>query len=325
MRATFYVCLVVLLSVGGLYTAIVPPRPIAAQSGETGADVVAAVNAYRVSQGKAALPVDGTLMVAAQVQADWMATIHRGSHRGPGDSMPGDRALAAGFVGGRSVSENVAGGTLGFMTAAMVVEHIWTPSMGHRLTMLADATHIGAGVASDSENTYFALLIGDARGGGIGALDATMVASQGGAPETPPGTPAPTAYYVAPIIRATPDEQGTITHKVGVGQTAWAIAAIYGVDLETMLQINGLQRPVYLHPGDEIIVKLGPNATPPPRAPTSHTVQDGESAWTIAAHYGITLDALLEANGLERPAILQPGDVLTIPPPQPATTPTPET
>lgn len=323
MRAASILCLVAILITGGLHTVIAPPRTVVAQSGETGADVVAAVNAYRVSQGRAALPVDGTLMVAAQVQADWMATIHRGSHRGPNDSMPQDRANAAAYGG--SVRENVAGGTLGFMTAALVVEKIWQPSMGHRLTMLADATHIGAGVAADSENTYYALLIGDMRGAGIGALDATMVASQGGTSDTPPSTPAPTAYYVAPIIRATPDEQGTITHKVGIGQTAWAIAAIYGVDLETMLQINGLQRPVFLHPGDTIIVELGPNATPPPRVPRSHTVQESESAWTIAATYGITLDELLAANGLERPAILQPGDVLTIPPPQPATTPTPET
>ena len=64
--------------------------------------------------------------------------------------------------------------------------------------------------------------------------------------------------------------------------------------------------------GDEIYVRLGPNVTPAPKD-IHHVVTEGQSAWTIAAMYNVTLDALLEANRLERPVILKPGDMLVIP------------
>ncbi len=53
-------------------------------------------------------------------------------------------------------------------------------------------------------------------------------------------------------------------------------------------------------------------------------MQPGQSAWTIAAHYGIDLVELFALNNLIETSILQPGDVLLVRPPQPATsTPSP--
>src|SRR5690606_10734867 len=68
------------------------PRPVFAQSGETGADIVEAVNRYRVEQGMPARAVHPALMVAAQRHAEWLAANHQGSHIGEGGSMPDDRA-----------------------------------------------------------------------------------------------------------------------------------------------------------------------------------------------------------------------------------------
>ncbi len=50
----------------------------------------------------------------------------------------------------------------------------------------------------------------------------------------------------------------------------------------------------------------------PAAAPKSrtHTVRSGESAWTIARRYGITVKALLSRNGLDRNSVLKPGMVL---------------
>ncbi len=309
-----------------LLALLVGAAPLGAQSGETGYDVVEAVNAYRVSQGKAPLEVHPALMLAAQRHADWMAANHTSSHLGEGGSMPDDRAAAAGYVG--IARENVAGGTVGYVTIEMSVERGWAQSQGHRLTMLADAQHIGGGTAADSETQYYVLLVGSSSYAGFSAVDRAMTGGQSAGPSAPasgptrrpgpvsaPGTPTPAPIYVAPIEIAEPGEDGTQIHVVRPGQTAWAIAAVYGVDLDDMLALNGLQRPVILQPGDEIVIRLGPDATPPPRAPQTYTVQDGDSAWSIAATHGITLDALLAANDLQRPAILQPGDVVIIPRP----------
>jgi LysM domain len=54
-------------------------------------------------------------------------------------------------------------------------------------------------------------------------------------------------------------------------------------------------------------------------------VRQGETAWTIAARYGLTLDELLNLNGLSRGTSLQPGDKLLIRRPEPSTTPPPPT
>lgn len=296
-------------------------RPVFAQSGETGADIVEAVNRYRVEQGMPALAVHPALMLAAQRHAEWIAANHQGSHIGEGGSMPDDRAAAAGYPG--AARENVASGALNYITAAWAVDSVWATSQGHRLTMLAEAEHIGAGTAWDSRDQYFVLLIGSTSGYGFAVIDAIMTGRQPPpAAATPaPGRSTPTGPLpavtsirapVIPIQIAEPGENGSVVHVVQPGQTAWAIAAVYGVDLNTLLAINGLKRPAILHPGDEIYVRLGPDMMPAPRT-VHHVVVEGESAWTIAAIYNVTLDALLEANQLERPVILKPGDILVIP------------
>jgi LysM repeat protein len=52
---------------------------------------------------------------------------------------------------------------------------------------------------------------------------------------------------------------------------------------------------------------------PPTATPIVHVVVLGETLETIATGYGISQAALLEANGLEAPADLKPGDQLIIP------------
>ena len=311
-----------------LLALLVGAAPLGAQSGETGYDVVEAVNAYRVSQGKPPLEIHPALMLAAQRHADWMAANHTSSHMGEGGSMPDDRAAAAGYVG--LARENVAGGTVGYATVAWAVERGWAQSQGHRLTMLADAEHIGGGTAADSETQHYVLLIGSSTYAGFSTVDAIMTGRQSeqGA-ESPPSLGPPTAcadesdrgaghahprpIYVAPIV----SRSGRGQHADSRGPArpdGVAIAAVYGVDLDEMLALNGLTRPVILHPATRSAIRWGrmPRLHRARRKPTR---QEGESAWAIAATHGITLDALLAANDLVRPAILQPGDTLIIPRP----------
>jgi LysM repeat protein len=58
-----------------------------------------------------------------------------------------------------------------------------------------------------------------------------------------------------------------------------------------------------------------PHSLPPPREfVDQYTVQAGDTLGSIAQSYGITLEALMQANGLNEAAILSIGDVLNIPP-----------
>ena len=66
----------------------------------------------------------------------------------------------------------------------------------------------------------------------------------------------------ASFIISQPDESGAIYHEVQPGQTAWTIAAQYGVDLAELLKLNGLTEDSILHPGDVLTIRA-------PDAPTS--------------------------------------------------------
>ncbi len=118
------------------------------------------------------------------------------------------------------------------------------------------------------------------------------------------------------------------THIVQEGQSAWTIASLYGIKLDTLLWLNSLSPDAFLQPGDELLIRLEEGQAPPP-TPTprlTHVVQSGQSAWSIAAQYGLTVAQLLEFNGLTEGAILQPGDELRIralpPTPTPTSVPT---
>lgn len=68
-----------------------------------------------------------------------------------------------------------------------------------------------------------------------------------------------------------------------------------------------------------------PTATPflqtpttTPAEPAVYVVQGGDSLWKIANSYGITVDALVEANGISKDDVIHPGQELVIPVPDQA-------
>lgn len=56
-----------------------------------------------------------------------------------------------------------------------------------------------------------------------------------------------------------------------------------------------------------------PTATPADCEPMDYEVQDGDTLAALADSYGVTIDAIAEASGLEDPDVLAIGDKLTIP------------
>lgn len=65
-----------------------------------------------------------------------------------------------------------------------------------------------------------------------------------------------------------------------------------------------------------------PTTTLPSMRPARYEVQPGDSLGSIATRFGLTIDSLLAANGLDNPNALEAGTILNIPGPN-ATTPPP--
>ena len=108
----------------------------------------------------------------------------------------------------------------------------------------------------------------------------------------------------------------TIVYVVQPGDTMFFIAQRFGVSLNALIAANPqIPNPNQIRPGQRICV---PRAPAPPGCPpgsTRYTVQPGDSMFTIARRFGVSLDALIRANPqISNPSLIFPGQQLCIPP-----------
>lgn len=117
------------------------------------------------------------------------------------------------------------------------------------------------------------------------------------------------------------------THTVKEGQTLWYIANLHQAELADLLWYNGFAADVVLQPGQEVKVRLAEGEAPPP-TPTpqlTHIVESGDSLWSIAAIYQLTLEQLTTWNSIAADSMLRIGQELFIrQPAQPTPTETPQ-
>jgi uncharacterized protein YkwD len=125
-------------------------------------DLASLTNAERRQAGLPALAVSQSLMRAAQLQADQMASVGQMAHSLPGARYPEpqDRLAAVGYRW-QAYAENVAYGQ-GSPASAMSA---WMGSSGHRANILNPGlTEIGAAVANGSDGRpYWVQVFGNPR------------------------------------------------------------------------------------------------------------------------------------------------------------------
>ncbi len=126
------------------------------------------------------------------------------------------------------------------------------------------------------------------------------------------------AQIVAAGLRELPPEKRIRVqhHRVGQGQTLSQIARRYGTSVTAIAQANRIRHVHRLRLGQDLIIPVGP-PRPVRRARTddgspTHTVLEGESLWSIARRYGLTVSQLRNWNGLSRRGFIYPGQSLKI-------------
>jgi len=101
-----------------------------------------------------------------------------------------------------------------------------------------------------------------------------------------------------------------ITHKVIKGDTLWSISKQYNISLELILAFNNIKNKDSLSIGQ--IVKI-PQDNLSAADYALHIVKKGETLWTIARQYNLTMDSILTTNNITNPELIYIGQQIKIP------------
>ena len=108
-----------------------------------------------------------------------------------------------------------------------------------------------------------------------------------------------------------PSNVTTIDYIVKKGDSLYSIAKRYNTTVKEIVRLNNLTSN-NLAVGQQLVIAIDDNATPTPTTYKDYVVQKGDSLWSIANNYGITVDELKNANGITN-NMLTIGQELIIP------------
>ena len=112
----------------------------------------------------------------------------------------------------------------------------------------------------------------------------------------------------------------TVGYVVKAGDSLSRIASKAGVSLDALLAVNGFKRTTVILPGQTIALPGTSKAVAVQSVAVrsgaiggTYTVVAGDSLSRIASKAGVSLDALLTANGFQRTSVIVPGQSIALP------------
>jgi len=115
-------------------------------------------------------------------------------------------------------------------------------------------------------------------------------------------------------VVATAAAPGVIT--IRPGDTLWDLARAHGTTVSELQRLNGLEGSGTIYAGRTLQVPTGGAAAAPASGgggAASHVVRRGETVSHLAARYGTSTRAIVEANGLASSGLIRIGQTLRIP------------
>lgn len=113
----------------------------------------------------------------------------------------------------------------------------------------------------------------------------------------------------------TPSNTESVEYTVQSGDTLSAIARRYGTTVQELVDINNIQNPDLIYPGERL--RILTNSTIPGNeergtGSITYTVQRGNTLSQIAREYHVSVEHIVELNDIENPNLIYPGQKLRI-------------
>ncbi len=122
----------------------------------------------------------------------------------------------------------------------------------------------------------------------------------------------------ASVAVAAPQSSNCVKyHLVQPGENLFRIGLKYGVTVEVLMQANGLYNPNTVYAGQSLCIPGNVPAPAPNPQPSAcnvyYTIKWGDTLSGIAARYGVTMTALMQANRIANPNYIYAGMIILIP------------
>ena len=118
------------------------------------------------------------------------------------------------------------------------------------------------------------------------------------------------------VTQAAADAATSSSHRVRSGETLWSLARRYGLTVDQLAKLNGLEPDAALRAGQTLQVgsAVGRDSGPDgdDRQTMHYTVRRGDSLIQISRRYRVAISDLRKWNGLRIDQYLQPGQKLTL-------------
>ncbi len=106
---------------------------------------------------------------------------------------------------------------------------------------------------------------------------------------------------------------GSITYTVQRGNTLSQIANEYGVTVSQIVEVNDIVNPNLIFPGEKLRITDSTNSVLNPVMQNNfYTVQSGDTLYGIARRFGVTVQYLVNLNGIRNPNLIYPCQIIKL-------------
>ena len=121
------------------------------------------------------------------------------------------------------------------------------------------------------------------------------------------------ALLLAQLVLIAGPACADVTHIVQRGETLSSIARRYGVSVQAIINANGIRNPNFVWVGQRLRIPTGTSAPSSGAGTVIYVVKRGDTLMAIAWRYGVTTNAIVQANGIRNPNLIYVGQRLRIP------------